>query len=164
MPLGYLLVLGKCFEVRERESLGKECVPYKEGQLAMCPSRAFKSKALPAKSEPIFVGNASEALGFLRQRGKLLFRSKLNNSNNHHHKQKQKHICLGKPAGLEEVNRPGFPSPLWRFPEACLLSMISCGWGWVYLFNLWSCHCAPFLTTLDRKQPPCSRCLIGLPM
>lgn len=132
LSLGHMLVLGKCFEVRKGEPLGKECVPYKGGQLATYSSRAFSPNCCLAEGEPfIFVGNASEAWGFPRQRGKLLCKSKLNDSNHHHHhhKQKQKQIHLRKPAGLREVNRPGFPAPPWHVPKACLLFLTSCGWG-----------------------------------
>lgn len=91
LPLGHLLILARCFEVRKTESLGEECMPYKGGQLAKCSSRAFSPSCYPAEREPlIFVDNASEAWGFLRKRGKLLFNSELNDCNSHHHKQKQK--------------------------------------------------------------------------
>lgn len=74
LPLGHLLVLARCFEVRKTESLGKECEPYKGEQLAKCSSRAFSANCYPAEREPlIFVDNASETWGFLRQRGETAF-------------------------------------------------------------------------------------------
>lgn len=85
LPLGHMLVVEKCFEVRKRESLGKECVTYKEGQLAKSSSKAFSPNCCPAEGESSTF-DASEAWGFLRQRGKLLFKSELRD----HHHQNQK--------------------------------------------------------------------------
>ena len=65
LSLGHMLVLEKCFEVRKRESLGKECVPYKEGQLAESSSKAFSPNGYTAEGEfSVFAGHdASEAWG-----------------------------------------------------------------------------------------------------
>lgn len=56
--------------------------------------------------------DASEAWGFLRRRGRLLFKSELSESNHSLHKGKQKtETSLGKPEGLDSHHPLG--TSLW---------------------------------------------------
>lgn len=107
-------------------------------QLAKGSSRAFCPNSYLAEGKPPdFAGDASEALA-LRQRGNLLFRRDLNDSNNSQTKAKTE-THLNRAAGPKKVRRPRFPSPDWHVLKACLLSLTSCGWNWLQLWDLQSC-------------------------
>ena len=81
LPHGHMVALEKCLEGGKRVTR-QESAPYEGGQVAKNSSKAFHPNSCLAEGQPpVFAGDASEAWGFLRHRGKLLFKRELNDSN-----------------------------------------------------------------------------------